>query len=103
MNENDEKMYMRTLKDMKAEGDVYIIDHAWTFKQRSAHHDLKTNDKLLARMENLMKFSEKKDMEVENPYKVKVEKPTLESYLKKVAESSEPLWQLTSMNMASRT
>ena len=37
VSEDDGKMYMRTLNDMKAEGDVFIIDHAWTFKQRTAY------------------------------------------------------------------
>lgn len=32
VSEDDGKMYMRAIADMKAEQDVYIIDHAWTFK-----------------------------------------------------------------------
>jgi hypothetical protein len=44
-------------------------------------------------MENMMRFAHKKDMEAENPYVKKEEKPTLEEYLKKVAESKEPVLQ----------
>ena len=40
-----------------------------------------------------MKFAHKKDMEIENPYTKKEEKPTLEDYLKKVSESKEPVLQ----------
>ena len=43
MDENDGKMYLRALNDMKANGDVYLIDHSWTFKQRNAYKDLKDN------------------------------------------------------------
>ncbi len=42
-------------------------------------------------MENIMRFADKKDMEIENPYVTKEEKPTLEEYLKKVEESEEPV------------
>jgi len=55
MDENDGKMYLRALKEMKANGDVYIVDHSWSFKQRTAYKDLKSNEKLLMRMENLMR------------------------------------------------
>lgn len=40
-----------------------------------------------------MRFAHKKDMEIENPYVKKEEKPTLEEYLKKVEESTEPVLQ----------
>jgi hypothetical protein len=32
MDEDNEQMYLRSLKDMKAGADVFLIDHAWTFK-----------------------------------------------------------------------
>jgi hypothetical protein len=32
MDEDNEQMYLRSLKDMKAGEDVFLIDHAWTFK-----------------------------------------------------------------------
>ena len=40
-----------------------------------------------------MRFAHKKDMEIENPYVKKEEKPSLEEYLKKVEESEEPVLQ----------
>jgi hypothetical protein len=76
MDEDNEQMYLRSLKDMKAGADVFLIDHAWTFKQRSAFESLSKNEKLRQRLDNLMKFNSKKDLPLkENPFKK--EKPSL--------------------------
>jgi hypothetical protein len=32
MDEDNKQMYLRTLKNLSAEADVFLIDHAWTFK-----------------------------------------------------------------------
>ena len=61
---------------MKAQADVFLIDHAWTFKQRSAFENLYKNEKLRERLDNLMKFNSKKELPLkENPYAKK--KPSL--------------------------
>jgi hypothetical protein len=73
-------MYVRATKDMKAEEDVFLVDHAWTFKQRGIYQALKENEKLRDRLENLLKYQEKRNLEVANPYEKP--KPTLEQYLK---------------------
>lgn len=35
---------------LKANEDVYLIDHAWTFKYRDAEKTLRENDTLLERL-----------------------------------------------------
>ena len=82
-------MYLRATKDMKADQDVFLVDHAWTFKQRGIYQCLKENEKLRDRLENLLKFAEKRNLEVENPYSKK--RPSLDEYLKQVEESKEPV------------
>ena len=82
-------MYLRATKDMKANQDVFLVDHAWTFKQRGIYQCLKENEKLRDRLENLLKFAEKRNLEVANPYAKK--RPSLDEYLKQVEESKEPV------------
>ena len=76
IDEDDEKMYLRAIKDMKSEEDVFLVDHAWTFKQRGIYQCLKENEKLRDRMENILKYQGKRELPMKNPY-VK-ERPTLE-------------------------
>lgn len=52
---------------LKANEDVFLVDHAWTFKQRDAEKTLRQNDKLLERMLNIVRYSEKQDLPT-NPY-----------------------------------
>lgn len=40
VDEDDEQMCLRSIKEMRQEGDVFLVDHFWTFKQRTAHRDL---------------------------------------------------------------
>jgi tubulin--tyrosine ligase-like protein 12 len=89
IDEDDDKMYLRAIKELKANEDVFLVDHAWTFKQRGIYQCLKDNEKLRTRMENLLKYAEKRSLGIENPYKKK--RPTLEEYLKQVEESKEPV------------
>lgn len=79
LDEEEERIYLRALKDFKKEEDVFLVDHAWTFKHRTAMKDLKGNEKLVERLENMMKYSAKRDLPTKNPY----EKPraTLEEQL----------------------
>ena len=44
---------------MKKDEDVFLVDHAWTFKQRDIEKTLRTNDKLLERLLNIVKYSDK--------------------------------------------
>ena len=89
IDEDDDRMYLRATKDMKAEEDVFLVDHAWTFKQRGIYQCLKENEKLMDRMENLLKYAEKRDLGIKNPYTK--ERPTLEAYLKQIEESKETI------------
>ena len=89
IDEDDDQMYLRTIKDLNAAEDVYLVDHAWTFKHRTAMKDLRSNEKLVERLENIMKYPQKKDLPGENPYAKK--RPSLEEYLKTVKESAEPV------------
>lgn len=91
VDEDDEQMCLRTLKDMRAEGDVFLVDHCWTFKQRTFYKDLKANEKLRERLDNIMRFPEKRDLPIEggNPYAKK--RPALEEYLQQLEAQTEPV------------
>ena len=89
LDEGDARMYLRTLKELKAEDDLWLVDHVWTFKQRVIYQQLCESEKLRDRLEGLMKYSEKRELPGEDPYAKK--RPTLEEYLKMQAESTEPV------------
>lgn len=88
LDEDNEALYVRALKDLEANSDVFLIDHAWTFKQRTAYPTLLENEKLRERMTNLMKFSDKLDLPGESPYEKK-RKP-LQEYMIELEERDEP-------------
>mmetsp|Transcript_10533 Transcript_10533/g.9089 ORF Transcript_10533/g.9089 Transcript_10533/m.9089 type:complete len:132 (+) Transcript_10533:48-443(+) len=48
------------LKDMKANEDVFLIDHAFTFKQRELRKALEPNQALRDRLKNILTFADKK-------------------------------------------
>jgi tubulin--tyrosine ligase-like protein 12 len=89
LDEENDRMYLRATKDLKANEDVFLVDHAWTFKQRGIYQCLKENEKLRDRLDNLLKYAEKRSLGVKNPYEK--QRPTLEQYLKQVEESKEPI------------
>ena len=60
IDEDNEEIYVRSIKEMQPNSDVFLIDHAWTFKQRTAYPTLLENEKLRERMTNLMKYSDKR-------------------------------------------
>ena len=63
---------------LKKNEDVFLVDHAWTFKQRDAEKTLRENDKLLERMLNIVQYSDKQDLP-SNPYEKP--RPTIKEYL----------------------
>ena len=81
LDEENMKMYLRSQKDLKANDDVFLIDHAFTFKQRSLYKTLKENEKLLERLENMLKMQDKIDLPMANPYEPK--RPSFADYMKK--------------------
>ena len=52
-DEAEEKMYLVALAAVEKESDVFLVDHAWTFKQRTAYKALKDSDQLLERVVKL--------------------------------------------------
>ena len=74
---------------MRSEEDVFLVDHAWTFKQRTAYQNLSENEKLRDRMLKLISYSEKLDLPLANPYEKK--KHSLQDYLKIAEDSKEPV------------
>lgn len=46
IDESSDKMHLRAIKDMQKEDNVYLVDHAFTFKQRTAYKVIKENTKL---------------------------------------------------------
>jgi tubulin--tyrosine ligase-like protein 12 len=79
VNEDEEKVDLQGAAQIKENEDVYLVDHLWTFKQRDAEKTLRSNDKLLERMLNIIKYSEKQDMP-SNPYAKP--HPSLKEYLR---------------------
>jgi len=101
--ENDvvDRMYLRAAKNIEKEEDVFLVDHAWTFKQRTSFGTLMANEKLRDRLENILKYVDKRDLPGVSPY-AKV-RPGLEDYLKQVEESKEPakIYDLTGYKIGS--
>jgi tubulin--tyrosine ligase-like protein 12 len=58
-NEEEESIHLQCLVPFKQDEDVYLIDHAWTFKLRDAENSLRENEGLLKRMMNITKYSAK--------------------------------------------
>jgi hypothetical protein len=68
VNNEDERIDLVTGDSgLKTNEDVFLIDHAWTFKYRDAEKTLRENEKLLERMLNIIRFSNKQDLP-SNPY-----------------------------------
>jgi len=88
VDEEEGRIYLRATKDMEEAEDVFLVDHAWTFKQRQALKVLRENEKLRERLDNILKAYDKRAMPVANPFAKA--KPSLDEYLKKVKESAEP-------------
>ena len=53
---------------MKLMSNVYLIDHVWAFKQRMILDTLMQEEGLRSRLENLMKYSDKKDLPGKNTF-----------------------------------
>jgi len=88
-DEEEEKMYLVALDAMEKESDVFLVDHAWTFKQRTAYKTLKDSEQLLERVEKIVETTGKADLPGENPYEK--QRPTFDEYIKAQEESKEPV------------
>ena len=62
LDEESEKVNLMANKDIKKDSDVYLIDHAWTFRYEDASQTLLANEALLARLEKLTEYSEKQEI-----------------------------------------
>jgi hypothetical protein len=69
VDEEEEKIDLQCcVPKLKKNEDVFLVDHAWTFKQRDADKVIRQNDKLLERMLNIVKYAEEKLDLPSNPY-----------------------------------
>ena len=59
-NEDDETFQVRAKKDIKANENVFLIDHAYSFRYRDLRNILLSNEPALTRLQNILKFHEKK-------------------------------------------
>ena len=60
MNEDEGKVDLVCADDKLSKNeDVYLIDHAWTFKYREAEKYLRDNEKLLTRMLDITRHGAK--------------------------------------------
>jgi len=100
-DEAAEKMYLVALAAMEKESDVFLVDHAWTFKQRTAYKALKDSDQLLERVEKIVETTGKSELPGENPYEK--QRPTFDEYIKAQEESKEPVlaYELDEYNIVS--
>lgn len=62
IDKDNEKMMVTPIVKLDAEEDVYLIDHAWTFRYYEAYEMLKENKKLRYRMRNIMNYPGKIDI-----------------------------------------
>jgi peroxiredoxin family protein len=62
MNEEEETVKLESLEELKKEEDVYLIDHAWTFKYRDAEKTLRENEKLRERVKDVIKYAKKQEI-----------------------------------------
>lgn len=88
-DEAEEKMYLVALAAMEKESDVFLVDHAWTFKQRTAYKALKDSETLLERVEKIVETTGKSDLPGDSPYEKP--RPTFDEYMKAQEESKEPV------------
>ena len=94
------KMMVTALDKIEKEEDVFLIDHAWTFRYYEAYDTLKQNKKLRYRMKSIMSYPEKIDISdlAQNslagdesntqaiPEEYKEERPNLLKYLEKMPD-----------------
>ena len=81
INKDIDKMMVAATENISENEDVYLIDHAWTFKYYEAYNTLKENKKLRYRMKNILNYSAK--ISVTNVSEEhKTERPNLLEYLK---------------------
>lgn len=92
------KMMLTSLEKIDAEEDVYLVDHAWTFRYYEAYDYLKSNKKLRYRMKTIMGYPDKIDItncvqEGEStdaiksiPEEYKEERPNLLKYLEQMPD-----------------
>lgn len=71
VQDDEERMFVRTLSDMNPNEDIYLIDHLWTFKQKSITTTLMQHEQLRDRLENLISHSDKDDLPGPNKYSKK--------------------------------
>lgn len=62
IDKDSEKIMVSSTSKMEKEEDVFLVDHAWTFKYYDAYNMLKENKKLRYRMNNIMKYSSRIDI-----------------------------------------
>lgn len=61
-NENTECTDLMCTKDMPANSDVFLVDHAWTFRFQDAIDTLKKNEPLVERLRKMTEEIEKQDL-----------------------------------------
>lgn len=59
-NEDAQTFQSMARVPIQAESQAFLIDHAWIFQLRSMYESISTNDALLKRMLNILKFSDYK-------------------------------------------
>lgn len=62
IDKDADKMMVAALNKISPEEDVYLVDHAWTFRYYEAYNMLKQNKKLRYRMKNIMAYPDKIDL-----------------------------------------
>ena len=80
-DENTETTDLMCTKNLPANSDVFLIDHAWTFRFQDAIDTLKENPGLVERLQKMTDDIEKQDLpeqEENQPEEEKKEESTLE-------------------------
>ena len=87
IDKDNEKMMCTPTENLSANEDVYLVDHAWTFRYYEAYEMLKANKKLRYRMKNILSYPAKIDVtDVSEEHKV--DRPNLLKYLEAMPDGA---------------
>jgi hypothetical protein len=62
LNQDEDKVDLMMTKNLEKNSDIFLFDHAWSFRYQDAFDTLISNPSLVSRLENLTEFSQKLEL-----------------------------------------